>query len=442
MKNFFVCAMILFILTSCKTKPADEPVNDVTINTFYSTSYLFEAVMNYNNENRGSNVIISEFMDPSVTVTNAETGTVESVGSVNDDTYEKYYMQLNTKIMSGKAEDIFFFSNNTFPVKKYASMNVFHDLSEFILNSAEFNEDDYYMNAVDAVKAALNGQYALPVFWNFHPLAFNSPLINNTGLFIEDNIRAMTFTEIIDLSKKLIDETTLENAFFFRKGRIENDLIDITNKFIIEKYDEFVDTDNNKVFFNTDKFIKLIETVYELKENYPQMPEDLPYDNVFFPYTQNFAFSIVNLSQANPGAVERPVLVSGKNGKISTNMICFAINGKSNKKEEAWDFIKYMLSEDFQAMHPGLTVGINRNAFEYKIESYYKNAGELYNINYDQDQIKGMFREWASLVNVYSITDINIETIIKEELQLYFTDEKTSHETADSIQRRAEMYLN
>ena len=109
-----------------------EMKGEITISCFYEQEFL--------------NVAAEKFMEtyPDVTVTINTYNETSGAGSVED--YQTY---LNTKIMTGKAEDIIF--NSFLPVTKYTEMGVFEDLSRYIALTPELNDKNYFMNVLEAV---------------------------------------------------------------------------------------------------------------------------------------------------------------------------------------------------------------------------------------------------------------------------------------------------
>lgn len=98
---------------------------------------------------------------------------MESAGSgTNVLPVEDYQTYLNTKIMTGKAEDILFV--NFLPITKYSEMEVFEDLSGYIQAMPEMNDDNYFMNALCAAEQGSGELYVVPYKVRFETIALST----------------------------------------------------------------------------------------------------------------------------------------------------------------------------------------------------------------------------------------------------------------------------
>ena len=157
-----------------------EMKGEITISCFYEEEFLTAAAR--------------QFMKlyPDVTVTiNAYDGTSES-GSVED--YQTY---LNTKIMTGKAEDIIF--NSFLPVTKYSEMGAFEDLSRYISLTPEMNDENYFMNVLQSAREENGEIYLLPYMAKFDVVGFSDTLLSEQTE-VEKNIQNASFSERMDIA--------------------------------------------------------------------------------------------------------------------------------------------------------------------------------------------------------------------------------------------------
>lgn len=121
---------------------------EITISTMFELEYMTAAANLFTSKYPGVKVVINAYSDG--------TGKISS---------EDYRVYLNTKIMTGKAEDLIFTGN--LPVKKYTDMGVFEDLSYFLSVSPEFNSENYFMNVLEAPRDRAGKLYVLPLMCFF-----------------------------------------------------------------------------------------------------------------------------------------------------------------------------------------------------------------------------------------------------------------------------------
>lgn len=136
-----------------------EMKGEITISSFVEQEFLSAAAQ--------------QFMDlyQDVVVTINVYNETSGAGSVED--YQNY---LNTRIMTGKAEDIIF--NSFLPVTKYSEMGVFEDLSRYISLTPEFTDENYFMNILQAAKEKGGETFLIPYMAKFDVVGFSDALLS------------------------------------------------------------------------------------------------------------------------------------------------------------------------------------------------------------------------------------------------------------------------
>jgi multiple sugar transport system substrate-binding protein len=134
-------------------------------------------------------------------------------------------------------------------------------------------------------------------------------------------------------------------------------------------------------------------------------------------------------------------------GKKSVAFNCvnlYAINKNSKNTKMAWDFIKFLLSDEMQSS-AGTAFPVEKEAFKKKEKESFK----LYNKNLSEKDITELVDKYhnnieniISDINAYSYADPKINKIVEEEVKAFFTGQKSAENTAAAIQNKVNIYLN
>lgn len=152
----------------------------------------------------------------------------------------------------------------------------------------------------------------------------------------------------------------------------------------------------------------------------------------------NVLFSGYPLTEGT-GIAAKPVMSAG---------ICASSSGK----DEAWDFIRYMLSPEIQRRIAGSVGGfpVHRQAFSEYIRSQidlYESRLEgdpasqenmkMRAILSEKEKLTGGLSELMENVNAQISFDPFIQQVIKEEAAAYFSGQKSAEDVSRIIQNRA-----
>lgn len=396
-----------------------EMKGEITISCFYEEEFLTAAA--------------EQFMKlyPEVTVTiNAYDGTSES-GSVED--YQTY---LNTKIMTGKAEDIIF--NSFLPVTKYSEMGAFEDLSRYISLTPELNDENYFMNVLQSAKEESGKIYLIPYMAKFDVIGFSEELLSENPE-VEKNIQSASFSERMDIAKALIQNTGKSNAYLIQLNELS-----YADYLIEDAFHEFVDVENKEVNINSDAYINLIKEVKELSES-NAFGSNIDFYNTEYYYAATCDYDVqaafYELDTQAGMAYSMPLADQEGNVAINANA-CLALNSASENKDLAWEFIKYLLSEEVQSQPSVHGLAVNRKGFEAAVKRYYNYYTDSGNSTVDQEEYRELLENWMEQINDCDTVDTDIWTLIEEENVKFFQGDQTAQDTASILQRKIEQYFN
>ncbi len=409
-------------VTGTYAKP--EMKGEITISCFYEQEFLTAAARKFMDAYPEVEVIINVYRNTS------ESGTLED--------YQTY---LNTRIMTGKAEDIIF---NTFlPVKKYSEMGSFEDLSRYISMTPEMNDENYFMNVLQAAREESGKIYIIPYMAKFNALGFSKSLLENNAN-LEDELKkwkSVRFSEGMNLAKQLVDDTDKKNSFLIQVNELS-----YTSCLIKDSLSQFIDLVNKKVNIDTPEYINLLKSVKELSEH-GYFSSDIDYYNTEYYYAAINDYDVqaafYSLDTSAGIAYCMPLADRDGNVDISANG-CLALNSVSSHKDLAWEFIKYLLSEDVQTMPSVHGLAVNRQGFEASVERYYNYYGDSSKENglVDKTEYGKLMEGWMSQINGCDMLDPKIQSLIEEENGKFFSDKQTAEETAKKIQKKVDQYFN
>lgn len=359
---------------------------------------------------------------------------------LEENAVENYLTSLNTKLMSGTAEDIII--ANFLPVGKYAEMGVFEDMSKYVVATPEFNNETYFMNVLQAAKEDTGELYILPYIAKFNTVGFSEVLLSGNEN-VENALKGLnsiSFSQAMDLAEQLVDGTNRENAFLERMN--ENSYMN----YLVENFlERFLNVSDKKVNFDTKEYVELLTEVKGLSEKGYFESEDINYYNTEYDFAAICDYDVQNgfycLDKEKGMAYCMPLSDEKGNISISANT-CLALNGGSGNKELAWEFIKYLLSEEMQTMPAVQGLAVNRKGFEAAALRYYKlySDGNADGAVSQEDYYK-VLKKWMEQVNDCNTLDFSIAALIEKENGKFFSGQQTAEDTAGNIQRQIEQYL-
>jgi len=131
-----------------------------------------------------------------------------------------------------------------------------------------------------------------------------------------------------------------------------------------------------------------------------------------------------------------------------------AVNASSAHKDGAWEFIRYLISEESQSKEFDFTVTpVNKKAFEKwmqaEIEKYtqirYVNGVQQIPFRYGEDTSEKKKEEYRTALNEARPLPRRIQPILDillDEAESYFNGSKNAQEVADVVNNRVRLYLN
>ena len=398
-----------------------EMKGEITISCLFEEEFLSAAAEQF----------MKRYPDIKVTVNSYKESSGESA-------VEDYRTYLNTKIMTGKAEDILL--TGFLPITKYSEMGIFEDLSGYIQKTPELNDENYFMNVLQAAKEDSGEIYIVPYMARFDTLAFSAELMSeHSG--IENDIRGICFGTAMDLAKQLVDETDKSNAFLIQMNEVS-----YAHYLIKDSIGQFIDVDSKKVNLDSAEYIALLESVKALSEKgYFDSEIDFYNMEYYFAAECDYDVQAAYYSMDTKGGTNHCMPLTDAEGRtLMKSNSCVAINSASENKDLAWEFIRYLLSDETQTSPTFHGPTVSRKGLEAAAERYYAfykegNGGAGFG---SQAEYKAILESWVEQINGCDTLDSSITDLIDEENSKYFSGQQTAEDTARRLQRQLEQYFN
>lgn len=408
----------------------------------YLNDSLQDAIIDYNKQNSDFRI---QFVDYSLYNT--------------DEDYSGGTKQLNLDIISGKIPDII--SLEELPFQTYASKGLLADMGAIMDADPDFNREDYLDNVLSAPSFRGSSYSVFPSFYIMTVVGKSEFVGSEPGWTIDD-LRALTDAHP---DSAVFDNLTKSDILYY-----------IMNMAV----DKYIDYDSGSCSFNSDSFIKTLELVNSFPETidwesvYGSMTDAdwMRRDNMYRDGTTllNVAYvssyddikSQMNTFGGDITYIGFPV-PEGVGSVIMPNMEV-AISSKSKLKGACWDFVKYLLSDDFINEY-SYAFPVKRSVLEQRMAdamdpSRYSDGGPILykqavvdDVIYPEDPnnywSKPVTQEQADKINALlsSVSSVyrnneDVLAIIEEEAGAYFSGQKSVQTVADIIQSRAQIYVS
>lgn len=317
--------------------------------------------------------------------------------------------QMNMDIVTGNVPDIIICNENDI-----MDMDIFENLSDYINNDPEIDTDEYYMNIM---AKSTNYNFIIPEFkvatfygkesvvgiqkiWNIDDLCQYSQNYKTKSLFY--NLpRKRVYGYMISLNL---------NSYFsdgkYNIGSIPEDLLKIIKRECLSM-DEYIIADDSLRNECLNDICSLEFVHIGKLENIKNILKSI----------NNEAISFIGVPSIE------------KSGGIIEPSYMIGITKNSKMKNESWDFIKGTLGEKFQdnvKLLPVRKTSMNKCKDKAEItDDTYKN-----------------FKSLINSTNNIIFVNKEIKEMVSEQMELYFSDEKSGEDVLKEMQKKIDIYVN
>ncbi|MFS0838898.1 ABC transporter substrate-binding protein [Paenibacillus sp. 1P03SA] len=351
---------------------------------------------------------------------------------------EKFVKSANTDLLSGNGPDILV--TDPLPVGKYVSGSRLVNLSGFMDQDPSFRKDLYFGNILDNLQT--NGAlYGIPVRFMLETMVGDEEAVKKSGARIDDT--TWTWNEFARMARTL--KKSGSPAAYAASPQ------SLLTARVRADYSAFVDEPHRKANFAGAIFIKLLKETKALFDGnlVTDKAGDASFKSTYIQNPEEF-FSFPRAFYKQPGLYRIPLEEGQKPGGFFTAFQTLGINEKSLVKTEAWEFIKFMLSEEMQD-YKGLDgFPLNKAVYEKQLGQLLQSgrvtieAGPDEGMTVDVNPADAEYqrRLILELSNPVSVNNFVVENTLLTETKAFFTGQKSAEETAERIQNRINAYLN
>lgn len=414
---------------------SDEPLDEkivLTYATLGTDSEISQAIIRFNKNNEKYRIKVVDYYDES-------------------QEYESSFDAYNEAILSGNVADIINVDMTQY--KAMARKGLYADLNDFMDNDADISREDYFENVLEAYE--VEGKlYAMPTSFAVSTLMGSKEVWGN-----KDNVTLEDIGTIMENAPEDVSLMDYMSKSYFVQVMMQGMM------------DNFVNWETGECSFDSEEFIKVLEMAntfpkeYNYESDSQSTPEKLGNGKILL-YGEAFyeisSYQVAKEFFNNESVIIGYPQVAGNGGLIQNSSNLIAISNDSEYKEAAWEFVKYLISEDYQSNYIYWQNPIHRGAFDKLMVK----AGEKeYYTDENGEQVESpkLTYGWDNFeVSVYAATEQDIKeyteivegaetlafyeedimNMINEEAEPFFDGKKTAAEVANIIQGRVKIYVN
>lgn len=282
-----------------------------------------------------------------------------------------YYARLRTELLSGEGNYLLYGSGEELNQYQLSNNGTLLDMLEYFENDPEIDENDYFMDALNAF--LVNGKMtSIPISFAFNATFLNRKIMEELGVDLTDRF-AVTTSELLDWYEMALESNPDLQFLFSAPGK--------DKLFQYERVD-YIDLDTKRVTFNSPEFTRFLERTNNVINDDPDIMEKavgktygaIANENLFYHETGEEPYSIpyfdgnlaydmaVNgrVSFATIEAVDMyplvnfqqpleymagPFAFTSTEGKLGlTSKEDFSVPSSCKNPELAFEFIKYCIS--------------------------------------------------------------------------------------------------
>lgn len=409
----------------------------IVFSTFFPDEFFKEAKQKY------------EAKHPNITIDLRYVETDDAQLEVN---LEQFVKTTGTAMLSGKGPDLI--EMDQLPSGDYIKKKLLANLGDRIDKDPDFKKEDYFSNILDGIEEN-GGIYGMPIGFFIYGLVGNETLIGNSGVKFDDS--RWDWRQFAEVAKELAKKAD-SNQVALGRSLPEYMITQMVNG----QYAAFVDQESGKANFDSAAFIDLLKEVkFLFDQNIMSEGGGLPIP-IFIEtqinspsdyvrelrqseyYLDNLAYK--SKLYLKPNAAGQPT------GGFFRTYKTIGLNAKSDVKEEAWDFVKFMLSDEMQARAGSAGFPLNKASYAKVVEEVLE-KGEVESIQpigplkdkvfeITQQDIDDLEKFLAGAKYPVQFKPSKVDEIIREESKAYFSGQKPPEAVAKLIQNRVSTVLN
>lgn len=355
---------------------------------------------------------------------------------------EKFQTGVSTAMLAGKGPDLI--QLDDLPVESYVRHGLLVNLETMMSQDSSFNKEDYFANILDNAKTG-DGIYKMPLSFFLVGLSANKEAIAQSGVKIED--QTWSWNDFAEISNKLVSGA-------YRQA-IYAEPQDMLNWMVSDNASLFMDEAKGKAYFDSASFTGLMKQVKAMSEEGVIGTDGQP---LFIPVQINSPGDYFKTLNGGGRGLDMKLFVqphaqeAGVGGYFQVYR-GVGISANSKVKEQAWDFIKFMMSDQVSVspIHAGFP--INKKLYDREVAQLKKDGsvptekeGPLHGVpvKVNDEELDGLkkYLTGASHPVPRNTKSTMIAEMVYEESKAFFSGQKSAEEVAKLIQNKVTTYLN
>ncbi|OBY77837.1 ABC transporter substrate-binding protein [Paenibacillus sp. KS1] len=361
-------------------------------------------------------------------------------GSSQEGDLEKYVNTTTTELLSGKGADLIDLNVSGLPIGKYVDKQALVNLSELMKQDPVFDSNSYEMNILDGAKMR-GGLYELPLRFSMDSLMGDAKAIQQSGVTFDDS--TWTWGEFTKVGKRL----AASGGHTYSLGNTTPERM--LNILFADNYARVVNEEQRPASFDASAFVGLMEQVKTMYAEKVVTDAEVSAGDYFFApnliTSPEDYFSGPTMFYEQGKIYRKPLAAGQKAGGTFVASNKLGMNRNSKVQAEAWDFMKFLLSEEIQTM-PGLRgFSVNKKVNEKMLKEL-EDKGTVESPTGSAIQVQkadiDMVMQMLADANTAIMDNSKVQSIIEEEAKAYYNGQKSAQAVAELIANRVTTYLN
>lgn len=407
----------------------------IVFSTFFPDDFFQEAKKKY------------EAAHPNITI---DLRYIESDDAHGEENLEKFVKTTNTAMLSGNGPDLI--EMDKLPIGSYINKQLLANIGDMIDKDPSFKKERYFNNILDGMKQN-GGIYGMPLHFFVYGFIGNETAIASSGVKIDDS--TWDWSQFAAIAKELVKHTGQKHQYALN-GTPEYFL----NEMVNDRFATFVDREKGKANFESEAFLDLLRQVKSLfDENIiTDKPELALFRRASIVSPADYIREMNQSEFLSDGLAYKSKLYLKPNangqhgGSYFRTYKTLGINAKSAVKEEAWDFIKFMLSDEMEGRSDSAGFPLNKAVYDKQVRQLLQEGtvksdqpvgrmkGKEFKIT-EQD-MKALDKFLSGAIYPVEFNPSKIDEMIQEESKAYFSGQKSAEDVAKLIQNRVTTVLN
>ncbi len=377
--------------------------------------------------------------------------------NTNED-YSAGLTKLTTEIMAGNVPDMF--STDQMPISRFAARDLVEDLWPFIEGDTELGGRDGVVQSIFNAYTDDDGKlYQVGSTFNIATLVGLTKVVGDK--------MGWSFDEFYEVYSKMP-----EGCNILYRGMTKSN---IAQTLFVLNLNNFVNWETGECHFDSQEFIDILKFTDLFPAEYDwEADSDQPYVGTYTMFSEGmqmldsvsvYEFSDVLYTAADMSGSDMAITYVGfpgsaGNGAVAMMSSGIAMSSTCKDKDGAWQFMRRVLTPEFQENIYGLPT--NKAVFDEKVKEattvqYYEDENgekvpqpmftmyvgdELVGFTSVPQELMDKVLELIDTTDTVFSMDQSLLNILDEQCAPFFAGQKTAEETASAIQSRMKIYIN